>query len=74
MNKVKVYKVELQVLDFEGHSQEDLVNALENLKYYYPTIRSIDSREITNWSDDHPLNTTSTSEEEFRKLFEQQNK
>jgi hypothetical protein len=56
---MKVYKVELMVIDFDGVG-EDIPVYIEQARYpnrcITPTVVSIDSREIGDWHDDHPLN------------------
>ena len=70
---MKVYKVELSILDFEEIGEEDIKIMLENTKYLYPKVISIDSREIGEWSDDHPLNHSSTQLHELKRIFENGN-
>jgi hypothetical protein len=56
--KAKAYKVEILVLDPENcRNEDDVKYFLENVKYLYPKVKSIQSREI-EWDDDHPLNHT----------------
>ena len=66
--KATVYKVTLSVLDFEGMSQDDVINELENSRYLSVRVRDIESKAV-EWSDDHPLNKRDTAESEFRRLF-----
>jgi len=52
---MKAYKVELLVLDLNnvGVCEETLC---EDLEYLFPQVMSIESKEIGEWDDDHPLN------------------
>ncbi len=70
---MKVYKVELSIIDFEEIGEEDIKIMLENTKYLHPKVISIDSREIGEWSDDHPLNHSSTQLNELKRIFENGN-
>lgn len=67
----KAYKVELLVLD--GLNDEvgegEIVYLLENLKYVFPSVMSIKSKDIGEWSDDHPLNSPHTRKEYYQNLF-----
>ena len=71
---MKVFKVEIQVIDFDEIGEEGVRSAIENTKYpnycINPQIRSIESRDI-EWTDDHPLNRVDTEKEAYRKLFEE---
>ena len=69
--KAKVYKVVLSIVDHEGINQKEVKELLENVKFLYPSVVSIESREIKDWDDDHPLNINSTFHEEFERLFEE---
>ena len=64
----KVYKIELMVIDTEGTSEADIRVMLENTKYVYPSVMSIDSREI-DYTDEHLLNNCYASKAEFHRLF-----
>jgi hypothetical protein len=52
---MKAYKVELLVLDHEniGVCKETF---REDFEYLFPRVMSIQSKEIGEWDDDHPLN------------------
>lgn len=71
-DNTKVYKIELMVVDPNGEFDsrpEELKACLEKCKYVYPTIVSLESREIGPWDDKHPLNQGSTWKETFLNLF-----
>jgi hypothetical protein len=69
---MKVYKVEVMVLDFDEVGEDGVKSLLENTKYpnwaIHPVVRKIDTREI-EWSDDHPLNKWDTEKEAYKELF-----
>lgn len=52
---MKAYKVELLVLDHEniGVCKETF---REDFEYLFPQVMSIESKEIGEWDDKHPLN------------------
>lgn len=66
---VKIYKIEISVIDFQGIGKVGIIQELQNMKYIHPELRSIKEREIT-WSDDHPLNNPITSDSYYKTLFE----
>ena len=51
---MKAYKVELLVLDHDdiGVCKE----TFEDIEYHLTQVMSIESKEIGEWDDDHPLN------------------
>jgi hypothetical protein len=53
---MKAYKVEVLVLDHECVGEDGVVYFLENVKYLYPKVMSIQSKEIGEWDYDNPLN------------------
>jgi hypothetical protein len=70
---MKVYKVELMVLDFDGIGAEGIKDEIENTKYgnrcISPEVKGCEERDIGEWSDDHPLNHRDKSDAEYRRLF-----
>ena len=71
--KTKVYKVVLSIVDHEDMSEESVIHLLENVRYLYPNIISLESREIEDWDDDHPLNKKDTHTQELERLFKEEN-
>jgi hypothetical protein len=69
---MKIFKVEIMVLDFDKCGEEGVKNLLENTRYpnwaIHPIVKNIESREI-EWSDDHPLNKKDTTDAEYERLF-----
>jgi hypothetical protein len=64
---MKAYKVELLVLDHEGIGIcEDTFK--EDFEYFHSRVMSIQSKEIGEWEDDHPLNRGDV--EYYNKLFQ----
>ena len=66
---MKAYKVELLVLDHNDMGEEQIEFLLENVKYLYPSVMSIESREIGEFYDDHPLNKMDTYKQAYKELF-----
>lgn len=71
---MKVYKLEVCVIDFDDVGAEDIQNILENTRYpnrcISPAVKKIESRDIGEWYDEHPLNKHETAEGEYKRLFE----
>jgi hypothetical protein len=72
---MNVFRVELLVLDGDGIGGKAIMNEIENTRYgnrcISPQVMSIQGADIGEWRDDHPLNSRSKSEAEFRRLFPQ---
>ena len=70
---MKAYRVELLIVDHDGIGCDGIIIAIENTKYpnrcIAPSVIEIDVAEIGVWSDDHPLNSFATQEDEFARLF-----
>ncbi len=67
--KMKAYKIEILVIDNENIGEESIKEYIKNAKYIYPSILSIKSKEIGDWSDDHPLNKKETFFKTAKDLF-----
>lgn len=70
---MKVYKIELMIIDHDEIGEEEIIEILENTRYpnrcISPDVKKIESRDIGEWSDDHPLNFCSTQDAEYKRLF-----
>lgn len=66
---MKAYKIEMLVIDFENYSEQDIKEIIENNKYISPQVQSIQCVDIGEWSDDHLLNNSKTSQAEYIRLF-----
>lgn len=70
---MKVYKIELMIVDFDDVGPEEIKHILETTRYpnrcINPTVMHIYGRELGTWSDDNPLNNRDTAAEEYRRLF-----
>ena len=69
---MKVFKVELMIVDYDNIGHDEIRDVLENVKYpnhcISPTVTNIDWRDIGDWHDDHPLNKRN-ADAFFRGLF-----
>jgi hypothetical protein len=69
--KVNVYKMVVQVINFEGSDNlDDIIESIENNRYYNVIVRDTKKVEI-DWTDEHPLNKNDTSEQTFFDLFKE---
>ena len=66
---MKAYKVEVLVLDFEDMPEGEIVYFIESIKHLYPRVMSIQSKEIGEWDDDHPLNKIDTVKQTYEDLW-----
>jgi hypothetical protein len=72
--QVKVLKIELQVINFEDFSDEDIKQTIENCRHLdFATVKDIKTVEV-DWDefgeDNHPLNKSDTQDAEYKRLFE----
>jgi hypothetical protein len=70
---MKVYKVELLIIDHDNVGEEGIREVLENESYpnhcIAPRVKNIEGRDIGEWTDEHPLNKRSTAEVFYKNLF-----
>lgn len=66
---MKAYKVGLLIIDNENIGEDEIRDRLENCRYVYPSVMNIQSAEIGEFHDDHPLNKKDTFEEEYNRIF-----
>ena len=68
-NPKNVYKMVIQVIDFNHDSKvEDIIYDIENSRYYSVKVRDT-KKTVVDWDDSHPLNMHDTAEQTFFKLF-----
>jgi len=65
---MKVYKIEVMVLDFEGLGDEEIKREIENNRFLHVHAMSSKSKEV-EWTDEHPLNNGGTMDRAFTELF-----
>lgn len=70
---MKAYKVTLLIIDLDEIGAGEIKDVIENVHYpnrcISPEVAQIESAEIGEWRDDHPLNITTTSTAEWKRLF-----
>ncbi len=70
---MKVHKVTLSIIDFDEVGPEEIKVILENTKYpnrcISPDVKKIETRDIGEWSDYHPLNNAADCDAFFDDLF-----
>lgn len=73
---MKAHKVTLLIIDHDdvaGEAPDALKNYIEQARYpnhcLYPHVKSIETRDIGEWDDDHPLNKNATHDAEYQRLF-----
>lgn len=70
---MKAHKIEILIIDHDGLGVEEIKSVIENQKYpnwcINPEVKSINTIDIGDWHDDHPLNLSYKSQAEYEKLF-----
>ena len=70
---MEVHRIVLTVIDFDGLGVDDVCDTIVNARYpndcIAPKVEKSETRDIGEWSDDHPLNKTSTAAAEMLRLF-----
>jgi hypothetical protein len=70
---MQVYKVELLIIDFDDIGADGVRDELESANYgndcITPQVMHIETREVDDWHNDHPLNDYDTAGEAYRRLF-----
>jgi hypothetical protein len=71
---MQIHKIVLTIIDFDEIGAESCREVLENTKYpnrgISPKVHGIETREIGQWHDEHPLNYRATSSAEITRLFQ----
>lgn len=70
---MKVHRLVLMVIDFDDLGTDQVRDVLENARYpnrcIAPAVMEMQTADIGEWSDDHPLNNSTTDAAEFARLF-----
>lgn len=70
---MKAHKVTLFIIDHDQVGAEEIAIIIENQKFpnrcIRPDVKSIETVEIGEWDDSHPLNQPETAEAEYERLF-----
>jgi hypothetical protein len=71
---MNVYKVVLSVIDFEDVGEQGIRDMIEGAHYpnrcISPQVLNIESRDIGEWNDSHPLNNKRKARSFFDALFD----
>lgn len=70
---MKVYKVELLIIDFDELGLEGIKHEIINVSYpnecMSPRLMDIEERDVGEWDDDQPLNYDEEGKKEYKRLF-----
>lgn len=70
---MQVHKIEIMVIDFDKVGAKEIKEVIENTRYpnrcINPHVKSIQTVDIGEWDDDHPLNYRATADAEYQRLF-----
>lgn len=70
---MNVHKVELLIIDFDDVGKDGIASVIENTCYpnhcISPQVKNIQTVDIGEWRDNHPLNIQDKCDEEYKKLF-----
>ena len=70
---MKVYSLEIMVIDFDNVGLEGIKDTIENTRYpnrcISPQVIGHKEADIGEWSDNHPLNMIDGQFAEYKKLF-----
>lgn len=66
----KVHRIVLLVVDDDNLGADGVRKVLENARHHCisPQVMACETREV-EWSDEHPLNMTTTQRDAFEELF-----
>jgi hypothetical protein len=70
---MNIVKLEVLVLDMDGIGEDAIKSTIENTKYpnycISPIVRTMVTKEVGEWYDDHPLNKKDSFDAEVVKIF-----
>lgn len=69
MKKTKMHRIVLFVIDHEDIGQNEVKMLIEDNRYISPNIKDIRTAEIGEWDDDHKLNKTKATIQDFENYF-----
>jgi hypothetical protein len=62
---MKVHKITAYIIDHDGLGKEGVIDLIENTRYpnhcHAPNVMTVDTKDIGEWDDDHPLNCRDTA-------------
>jgi hypothetical protein len=75
---MKVYKIEVMVIDHDDVGSPGILNMLEDARYpndaITPKVISAQMKDIGEWTDEHPLNKRDTALAYYTELFSNKEK
>lgn len=70
---MKAHVVTLTIIDMDDIGAEEIKVVIENVHYpnrcISPDVVNIETADIGEWDDDHPLNSNVTASAEWQRLF-----
>lgn len=70
---MKIYKIEVMVLDLDQIGEQEIVDVIEHTRYpnrcISPEVKKVESRDIGEWHEDHPINLNVSHDAEYQRLF-----
>ncbi len=70
---MKAHVVTLTIIDMDDIGAEEIKVVIENVHYpnrcISPDVVNIETADIGEWDDDHPLNSNVTAGAEWRRIF-----
>jgi hypothetical protein len=70
---MKAYKIEMLVVDFDEVGEQEIRDIIENTHYpnrcISPSVKKVESRDIGEWHDDHPLNLKDQADLAYQQIF-----
>lgn len=70
----KMYKLEVYVIDLEGHGMEEIIRCIENCRFVYPSVMDAQEADIGEWTDEHIFNKRDTPVWKYREVFDRSQK
>ena len=69
MKKTKMHRIVLFVIDHEDIGQNEVKMLVKDNRYVSPNIKDIRTADIGEWDDDHKLNKTKSTIQDFENYF-----
>lgn len=70
---MKAHKITLLIVDHDNIGKEEIQNVIQETNYpndcISPKVMKIETADIGEWSDNHPLNNKFSMKDEFERLF-----
>ena len=66
---MKVYKIEITVFDNEDLGEDEVQELLTNNRHLNIGVVKLQSKDIGDWDDDHPLNRNDTFDKAWEELW-----